>query len=88
MKYTIEDCLPMNLSLALLYKPPLIVRFIVPIIKYILKDKLSERLYVINDNIEFEEFHDIPSKYIPIGLGGTHEVYTHDTIMNCYITNE
>lgn len=82
LRYTIEDCLPLNLSLALLYKPPLVVRFLVPIIKYILKEKLSERLFVITKEREFEEIHSIPACFIPIELGGEFVSYASSNIMD------
>lgn len=75
---------PVRLLKIVLVNPPMLVRFIVPILKTILPAKLVERLHVVSEVDELPDLIDLPcTACLPVDLGGVVEFDTLQHMDRC-----
>lgn len=69
-----KKTLPVRVSNLVVYNPPLVVRFVIPVVKLIISNKLGERLHVVTDERKLHEDFQFSPHFLPSTIGGTLEL--------------
>lgn len=82
----VNKCMPLRLQGAIMYQPPFMLRFVIPVIKMILSEKMSGRLHVVTseeslhqDHVGLENLASLPEE-----VGGTFCEYDPDSHLAFY----
>ena len=76
----VGQSVPVRLVNIVIVNPPMLVRFIIPLVKALLTTKLLERLHVVVDLKELPQLLVVAQRALPVEMGGAVEFNTYQDV--------
>lgn len=76
----LSNCMPLRVANAFAINPPWVVRFVVPMLKLLLSQKLGQRLNMISDHSQLQSEFNLPATHLPTTLGGFVSLEENNTL--------